>query len=421
MNEQGPDLKGLQSFTRQTDREESPIFVGRERETEHVLKQAELVGEVHAEGRNTQGATIVITGCPGSGKSAFLGYFARTVAKLELTNTVLIPVQCSHQDLTARNSKELQAQLAELAIENKEGMHKTFQALAEDLGERLKLRNTFEQLQQKISEEAGKRTVVCLLVDEIQNVTETSAAAVQLLHTRSFTPPVIPVYAGLDDSVDRLHTVCGISRLSHKARMPMGPLRENESREAAKKLFEKYRVRGEESARAAWTAAIDAEALDFAQHLHVSLQAASSVLTEHEGAAQAEDASEVRRRAHAARERFYASKIRGVVAEHRHAVLDIVHRALHTDAFVSVRDLASWAKESMEKNDPLGAECTNEEALALVERMRRQGILEVQPHASPEIPIPSLRAWLTGPYARHIGWQPPRSAHKQHNSRTRTK
>ena len=99
MNEQDPDLKGLQSFADQTDREESPIFVGRERETEHVVRQteqvlrhAELLGEDHAQGAHTQGATIVITGCPGSGKSAFLGHFARTFAKLELTNTVLIPI-----------------------------------------------------------------------------------------------------------------------------------------------------------------------------------------------------------------------------------------------------------------------------------------------------------------------------------------
>ena len=327
MNEERPDLNGLQSFAVQTDREESAIFVGRERETEHVLRQAELIGEVHAEGRNTQGATIIITGCPGSGKSAFLGHFARMFAKRELAKTVLIPVQCSHQYLTARNSKELQTQLAELAIEKKAGRHKTFQALADDLGQTLKLRNTFERLQQKISEEAGKHTVVCLLVDEIQNVTEASAAAVQLLHTHSFTPPALPIYAGLDDAVDRLRTVCGISRPSDEARMPMGPLRENASKEAARKLFDKYRIKADEDARAAWTAAIDAEALDFAQHLHVSLKAASSVLSGHDGTAQAKDAPEVRHRAHAARERFYTSKIEGIVEYHEEAMLDLVHRA----------------------------------------------------------------------------------------------
>ena len=347
MNEQEPDLEGLQDFADETDREESPIFVGRERETEHVLRQAELVGKAHAEGRRTQGATIVITGCPGSGKSAFLGHFARTFAKRELTRTVLIPVECSDLDLTARNSKELQAQLAELAMEKKEGLHETFQALLKDAGQALKLRNTFERLEQQISNDAGKRTVVCLLVDEIQTVTEASAAAVQLLHTRSFSPPVLPIYAGLDDSIDRLQRIGRISRLSANAHMTMGALREGCATEATERLFEKYRVRSDTGSRSAWAQAIEEEALDFAQHLHVALQAACSMLIDSRGTARAEDAAEVKRRARAGRERFYASKIRDIVKVHALAVLDVMHRATQAKTRVTEMDLAEWAKESM--------------------------------------------------------------------------
>ena len=188
MNEQDPDLEGLQSFADQTDREESPIFVGRERETEHVVRQAELVGEVHAEGRDTQGATIVITGCPGSGKSAFLGHFARAFEKHELTKTVLIPVRCSDLDLTARNTEDLETQLARLAVRREEGLHKTFQALLKDAGQALKLRNNFERLEQKISKDAGKRTVVCLLVDGIQKTRRGIPQGALTMHPRRDGP-----------------------------------------------------------------------------------------------------------------------------------------------------------------------------------------------------------------------------------------
>ena len=407
MNEEGPDLKGLQSFANRRDREGSPIFVGREREIEYILMHAELVGEAHAQGEHTQGGTIVITGCPGSGKSAFIEHFARTFAKLELAGTVLIPVECSHQDLTARNSKELQAQLAEFAMEKKEGLHKTFQALADDLGQRMKLRNTFERLERRITEESRKRTVVCLLVDEIQNVTEASAPAVQLLHTRAFSPPVLPIYAGLDDSADKLEKVCGISRLSANAHMTMGALPGHAATEATARLFEKFRVRSDAGGRAALAQAVDEEALGFAQHLHVALQAACGVLVASGGTARAEDAAEVKRRARAGRERFYASKISGIVEDHAGAVLDVVHQAVRTNTRLTRRHLARWAKESMRKHDPLSAEYSNEEALALVERMRHQGILHLSAQDRAEVPIPSLRAWLTGPYARHIAWQPP--------------
>ena len=412
MNEQGIDLKGLQSFANRKDRESSPIFVGREREIEHVLMHAELSGEAHARGEDTQGATVVITGCPGSGKSAFLEHFARTFAKLELTGTVLIPVPCSDLDLTARNTEDLEAQLGRLAIRRKEGLHKTFQALLNDAGQALKLRNIFERLEQKISKDAGKRTVVCVLVDEIQNVTEASAPAVRLLHTQAFSPPVLPIYAGLDDSVDKLEEVCGISRLSANARMAMGALREHAAKEAADLLFEKYRVRSDARARAAWAQVIDEEALGFAQHMHVALQAGCAVLVARGGTARAEDAAEVKRRAREARERFYASKTSGMVQDHAEAVLDVVHQAMRTNTRVTKMHLAMWAKESMQKHSPLSGQYSNEEALGLVEHMRRRGILHLTAQGRAEVPIPSLHDWLTGPYARHIGWQPARGGKK---------
>ena len=407
MNKHETDLKGLQYFENETDREESPIFVGRERETEHVLGQAEVVGKAHAEGRATQGATIVITGCPGSGKSAFLGHLAGRSAKVDRTNTVIIPVRCSHLDLTARNSEELQAQLANFAIKRKQELLDTLQAVLKDAGEALKLPNTLQRLEQKISKGAGKRTVVCLLVDEIQGVTEESAAAVQLLHTHAFSPPVLPIYAGLDDSMDRLQRTGRISRLSANAHMTMGALREGCATAATEQLFEMYGVRSDARTRSAWAQAIEEESLGFAQHLHVALQGACRVLIDAQGIARAEDAAEVKRRARAGRERFYASKMRNIARVHRLPVLDVVHQATRTNTPLTESHLAKWAKEAMDRHDPLSIEHGNDEAHALVERMRHQGILHLSAQDRAQVPIPSLREWLTGPYAQEMGWQPP--------------
>ena len=407
MNEQDPDVKGLLGFANRTDREASPIVVGRERETKHVLRRAELVGEVYAEGRNTQGATIVVTGCPGSGKSAFLEHLARTCAMLDLTKTAIIPIPCSDLELTARNSKELRAQLARLAVRRAGGLHETFQALLEDAGQAPGRGSTLERLERTISEKTGKRTVVCLLVDDIHNVTEANAAAVELLHTGAFSPPVLPVFAGREDSADKLDVVCGIVRLAANAGMTMGTLPEHTAAEATAQLFEKYRVRDDAGARAAWAQAIDAEALGFAQHLHGGLQGACAVLAARGGIARAEDAAEVKRRARDARERFYAAKMSGMVDDHARAVLDVVHRAVRTNTWLTRLHLAAWAKASMQKHRPLSAGYSSEAALALVEHMRRQGILHLTAEDRAEVPIPSLHAWLTGPYARHIAWQPP--------------
>ena len=406
MDGQGPDVEGLEWFAERKDRQESPIFVGREQEIDHVLRQAELVAQAHANGEDTQGATILITGCPGSGKSAFLSHFARRFATEALTGATLIPVRCNHINLTASGSEDLEAQLAQLVSEERGSPHKTRQALLDDAGEMLKLRKTFRRLGDRAKERSAKGAVVCLLVDEIQNVTERSARAVQLLHTEEFSPPVLPVYAGLDDSADALERVCGISRLSTGARVRMGELPRRAARKAARELFDRYRVRGDDGARAAWSEAIEEESLGFAQHLHLALQAACRVLVAASGTAHVAGADEVRQQAQDARERFYASKMDGTVGDHAHAVLDVVHLATEANTPLTRRQLAASAREAMRRHDPLAEEPTADEALALVERMRRRGILHLSGDGRAEVPIPSLRAWLTGPYAAMLGYEP---------------
>ena len=348
---------------------------------------------------------------PGSGKSAFLGHLAETSTKVEQTNTVIVPARCSHFDLTADNSEELQFQLANVAIKNNRQLLDILHAVLKDAAELPKRPNTLGRLEQQISSDTGKRTVVCLLVDEIQGITEKSASAVQLLHTHAFSPPILPIYAGLDDSIDQLQRIGGISRLSANARMTMGTLRDGSATEAIEQLFEMYRVQSDARTRNAWAQAIEEAAVDFAQHLHVALQTACDVLMASGGTARAEDTAEVRRRAIARRERFYAAKISDIVRIHAHAVLDVVHRATATKTPVTKTDLVRWAtKEAMHRHDPLARDFSNEDARELVERIRQQGVLHFATQDRADVPLPSLRDWLTGRYAEHIGWQAPRWA-----------
>ena len=165
-------------------------------------------------------------------------------------------------------------------------------------------------------------------------------------------------------------------------------------------------MRGEPAAQAAWAKAIDEEARDFAQHLHVALQAACTVLVEGDGIARVGDAGELKRRARTAREGFYASKTTGVVEDHAKAVLDVVDGTAGRNTRLTRLDLAALAKESMQRHSPLSTEYGDEAALALVEQLRHRGILQLSPEGRAEVPIPSLRTWLTGTYAREHGWQP---------------
>ena len=417
MDKQEPNLEGLKSFAHWTDRKRTPFFVGREGERERVMRQANILGEAHAKGYETEGETMIITGCPGSGKSTFLAHLAQTFAHYELTHTVVIPVRCNRRDLTARNSDELEAHMTRLAMRRKEGLHKTVQALLKDAGPALGLANTFQRLEEKINDKTNRSTVVCLLVDEIQNVTEANAPAIETLHTHSFSPPVLPVYAGLDNSAQRLKEVCGISRFAANAHMTMGALRKHAGAEATDELFREYRVRGDAATRLAWGETIEKVSLGFPQHLHVALQAACTVLIENEGHAHPEDMDEVEKRALTAREEYYAAKTDDIVDQHAQAMLDVVHQATGTKTRLTKEHLAQWAKVSMQKHSPLQAQYSNEEAFTLIETMRRSGILHLTAQGRAHVPIPSLHTWLKGAYAQHVGWQPPGRG-RTHGKRT---
>ena len=128
------------------------------------------------------------------------------------------------------------------------------------------------------------------------------------------------------------------------------------------------------------------------------------------GTARDEHTAEVRERAIARRERFYAAKMNYILRNHAHAVLDVVHQATSAKTPVTKTDVVRWAKKSMHEHDPLAQGFTNDDALELVEHIREQGFLHFATQDQADVPMPSLRDWLTGRYAENIGWQAPRCA-----------
>ena len=399
-----PDLEGLRRFANRADRERSPIFVAREEETKKLINRAEDIGADHAEGLDTQDRTTVISGCPGSGKSAFLSHLAEVCGRSGFDGAVVIPVRCALEDLTAQDSETLQAQVEKRAREGRGGQPGILEALLKDGAHNAKLENTFRAVAYQIKRDSGRNTVVCLLVDEIQNVDQRNRNAVHLLHTYGFSPPILPIYAGLNTSIEQLEKVCGISRPADNARMTMGPLGKDAAEEATKKLFEKYRIAADRAVQSAWSRAIDEEALGFAQHLHVTLKAACSVLLERDGIPSVKDVGRLRALARAAREDYYAGKVKGELNDHAGAMLDVVERATMSNERVTKPKLAKWMQAAMRQEDPTGTQCSEEKAEELVERMQRRGILHITDDEQAEVPVPSLHTWLMESYAEQIGW-----------------
>ena len=72
-----PDLEGLRFFSEPSDREPAAFFVGRADETEDIERALARALRHAQAGQRSAGATRLIQGAPGAGKSALLAHLEK--------------------------------------------------------------------------------------------------------------------------------------------------------------------------------------------------------------------------------------------------------------------------------------------------------------------------------------------------------
>ena len=412
-----PDITGLKKFSRTADRELSPIFAGRHEEGERVLEQIEHCAERHHEGLSTAGRTMLITGPPGMGKSAFLGHLA-THAPHYHRNTQIIPVEVNLNPL--RTDQDLNQQIANAIKEEQSPTRVILEAfgsaLLDNLGKTIGIPESFTSKLRTIGKQIMQHTktvpVVCMLIDEIQTATEANGSILRQLHTQKFSPPILPVFAGLSNAPSVLDDI-GISRLSDEAHIPLGRLPQEHAQQAILQLFGQYHVQGSHKNKAELARFVAMNSQGFPQHLHVGLKGVSRMLAESGGVlsdephrfsdqmAQAEQMAKQRRHL------FYASKMTGDLNTYGHTVLDLIYQTQNKNQYINEDQLVAWAHHSMRQRSPLERKPTQDDAITLVQQMHRRGVLELTPEGRAVVPIPSMRTWLTGEYARRCHYNAP--------------
>ena len=426
-----PDITGLKKFSRTADRELSPIFAGRHEEGERVLEQIEHCAERHHEGLSTAGRTMLVTGPPGMGKSAFLQRMAEHVPQYYGT-TQVIPVAVNLNPL--RTEQDLNQQIADAIKKEKSPTRVILEALASTLSgnmmknlmEAMKIPERLTDMLRTIGEQVMQHTktvpVMCLMIDEIQTATEANGSILRQLHTQDFSPPILPVFAGLSNASSVLYDI-GISRYSNKAHIPLGLLPQKDARQAVYQLFERYRVQGNDENKEALANLIAKKSNGFPQHLHVGLASAALILAESGGVlsdnsrqfagqmAQAERIGTIERK------NFYASKMNGLLDTYGHTVLDLIYQTQKKGQHINQKQLIDWAYLSMQRRNKFQQKPTHEEAVALVKQVHQRGVLELTPERRAEVPIPSMRTWLMGEYARHCGYNAPKNTQNSGISR----
>ena len=388
-----PDIDGLLRFSRQRDRSRSAIFVGRRAELARFAEEAHLTFDDWRHGRPVAGAALVVSGCPGMGKSALLEHFAREVCN-----------QPDDPDSPLAIAMPIPRLLSEAAIADavldaaqtkSHPAHRLLDAMAtvgEDVltGFRIfKAERSAARIANAWREHAVARRPIVLLVDEAQNAEpEQNKAILSLLHEGMIDLPILPVFAGLNDTPDALRE-CGISRLRDDADMPLPRLVQGDARAAVAELMERHGVVGD---TAAWIDAVAADSLGFPQHLHVGLATAAGVLAQNDGRAAPPGLRAARDHARQRREHYYESRLSPDVKNLGAEVLG---------KFVTA--LQGWNRMQMTRNDAADmllntADRTRRpfavaQADQLVKRMIHDGVLQER-GCRFEVPIPSMAAWL---------------------------
>lgn len=393
------DIEGLRKFARSDDRGLSPYFAGRRAELDALrLRYRDLFEDWRA-GNDISGRTVVVTGCPGMGKTSLLRRFE---AECNVADDPTSPLAFRMPVGDLKETKSLAAALAEAAFEDGK-IRGVLNALGEDVARRLQIERTLAAVKEALFRNEKKQArPVCLLVDEAQNAEPRNRDVLRKLHESDYGLPVLPVFAGLNDTEDVLRRY-GISRFSNRARIPLGLLPEAEAEEAVKSLFRRCRVSGTADELARWRSTIAQDSLGFPQHLHVGMQAAADALVDANGRALAAGLERQRALAAEAREAYYRARLSPEIQAHGKALVDLVGELAMRRNLADVQELKALAFRRMQERATFGSP-SEADAERFVAALIHDGVLQQNAeHTGYGVSIPSMEDWLRGDYARSLG------------------
>ena len=269
----GPDLEGLRFFSEPSDRERAAFFVGRAGEIEDI-ERALARAQRHAQaGQRSAGATRLVQGAPGAGKSALL---ARLEEKWTQAGRQAPLVLLVHLGELADPDRMAQAIATRLDPRRAERFRRT-ETRSGSIGV-----SGFGALARIFPPDRWERPL-CLLVDEVQNLEPGQAGVVRRLHEAVDGLPIVPVLAGLANARDVL-AKRGISRLSVGTVQMLGRLEPGQPAESVRMMLEGFRVEAAEAEAARWAGLLEDLSDRWPQHLRNGMRALAEGLLASGGA-----------------------------------------------------------------------------------------------------------------------------------------
>ena len=385
----------VQALVDEGDRDAAtPRFVGRG----HLFDLLESM--VRSSRQKPPSRTIVVSGAPGAGKSAFVEEVAaRCAGRDDVVTVKLAPPAFTPGRLAKAVSKALGvvpdaagdtvaggeigvAGFGKLRREQRTHRPAGFDAINDEEG-------VPWDVLRGLCDRAQRTPVIVLLCDEAQNLNHrrrSIASMVQTVHegdTDDAPVPLVPVFAGLNDTMSTL-SQCGVSRLLSENRHALGAFPRDESETFAKTALDHIEAGGTPDERARWEEWLVANGDGWPQHLRIHVRAiAKEMLRVGSPQLSSLDTETIARNVSEGRDGFYGDRLDATRLAHLGPVFrEMAERA---DPPTSRSVLLAIAAESCgDRVDPG----------AMVDAALHAGILQSKGRDRYECPIPSMRQWL---------------------------
>lgn len=384
------------------------VFAGRTREIGHIVRQYRD-GLERSLGKDMLTAGInLFTGPPGMGKTSMLREAEMTLGW--------------HIEERYQGAPKLRPLIARAAPEDLTTLGKLRRACIENVQRSSELRNQAVKWTLRVTKtglralpwpgtdeiadslgEHGEialeeRPLIVLFVDEVQRSTEDNREVYGKLHTGETGLPIIPVFAGLSDSLHVLEERAGITRIGPNMRFELQMLEDAETRGVVDTTAEELQI--ELRPHEKWIRAVVEDSKSLPEHLHTALLAIVQEARERgEGRVILDEGAleRVRSAAEAGRKSYYASRAKGFNDDEVGFVSEVLKRMKEREE-TPVR-AASTLLARVRKNDPDGIlQLESEKPKDFVERMVHQGLLQVDEDRRYTEAIPSFTGWMIENY-----------------------
>ncbi|MCY4151321.1 MAG: ATP-binding protein [Aestuariivita sp.] len=281
------DIQGLQKFSELQERDEAMFFAGRAAYITHIQQACKDAVTKQQANQPITSATRLFYGAPGAGKTSLLHEIEKRAVNGDLgtIQPIIVTLPSCHllkseEGIVLHIAKKFEKDAVFRTTATSEtaftaGILDLLKGMARREHIQNPPRATFDNLED-IYRRGNLQRPILLCVDEIQNIKPAADEMLGLLHQGNHGLPIIPVYAGLGNSLNMLMNH-GVSRPVSGYIHSVGALANDEAQECVSSMLKAFNVDCT-GVKEDWPAIL-AECSDcWPQHLHNGMRALAKEL-----------------------------------------------------------------------------------------------------------------------------------------------